>query len=332
MLSDPIHVMDAMKDAHKGDDIAIISQVAHMYYDLGMLQPEIADKLFFSRSKVSRLLKKAVDLGIVEIKVKRYLARMPSYERKMESLFGLKEAIVMNPFDEEDPDDAKAGLANFAAAYVSSQIKGRYVLGITGSDTVTRVVHKLKKVHDCELKVVQTIGATINKDMSSELVNFIAHTYGGKAYFLHTPLYVEDMYVKEALLRDPAIVEASRLMKRCNLLLMGIGKFDVKGDMPSWWGYMTPRHREEMNRLGVVGSLCAQFFDINGNLVDCDWNKKCITIPWEDMKLAKLRVAIESGGSKVFSILGALRGRLVDVLITDAVTAARVMEEQQKMQ
>lgn len=324
-------VYDLM-DSGNTNDIAILSQVAHMYYDLKMSQPEIAEKLYFSRSKVSRMLNKALELGIVDIKIKRFLARMPSFERKIESLFGLKQAMVMTNFDESDDEDAQDGLFNYAAMYVSSQLKGSYVLGITGSETVTRVVHKLTKIHACDLEVVQTIGATISKYMSGELVNFIAQTYGGTAHFLNTPLYVDDIYVKEMLLRDPAVMKALHLMKHCNLILMGIGKFNVDGDMPNWYGYMTSEHREEMESLGAVGSICAQFFDINGNLLSCDWNQKCITIPWEDIKRADLRVAIAAGKSKVSSILGALRGKLVDVLITDTTTAAQVIEQEKILQ
>lgn len=49
----------AKRSAAEHREYAVISQVAHMYYDLNMLQPEIAEKLFFSRSKVSRMLKQA---------------------------------------------------------------------------------------------------------------------------------------------------------------------------------------------------------------------------------------------------------------------------------
>ena len=313
----------------KAENIAMLSQVAHMYYDLGMLQPEIAERLFFSRSKVSRMLKRAEELGIVEIKVNRYLSRISRYERQLESLFGLKQAIVMTNFEGTNDDTVRDDLAECAAAYISENIRGDCVFGITCSGTVRRVVHKLKKIHPCNLKVVQTIGSMLDEAVSNELLTFINQTYDGEACFLNTPLYVNDLYVKESLLSDPGMMRTMQLMKHCNLLLSSIGKFDVSGDMPAWGGYMTAKHREEMGYLGAVGSLCAQFFDINGNLLDCDWNRKCITIPWDDIRAADQRVVVASGKAKVYSILGALRGKLVDVLITDAVTASRVIEEQE---
>ena len=313
------------------DKLAIYSQVAHMYYELGMMQPEIAAKLYFSRSKVSRILQKAQDLGIVDIKVKHYLSRVRSYESELTARFGIRNPIVLTSFEGDRSSNAMEGLTNYAALYISDRLKGDCVFGITGSHNVTGTVHMLRKQHDCNLKVVQTIGASINQDMSADLVNFLANTFEGKAYFLNTPVYVDDLAVKEELMRDASVAEAMQLMKKCDLMLMSIGTFDVNGDMPNWWGYMTEQHRLELERHGAAGSMCAQFFDFDGNWIDCDWNRKCVSIPWEDLKRAGERIVIAHGPSKVNGILGALRGGLIDVLITDTITAAAVLEMQDKL-
>lgn len=320
------------KDAYAGEDkLAIYSQVAHMYYEMGMLQPEIAEKLYFSRSKVSRILQKAQDLGIVDIKVKHYLSRVTSYENQLKAQFHIRRPVVLTSFSDEPDSTADEGLNNYAAVYISDRLKGNCVFGITGSHYVTRAVHLLKKRHECNLKVVQTIGASINQDMSADLVDFLARTFNGKAYFLNTPVYVDDLAVKAELMRDPAVLSTMQLMKRCDLILMSIGAFDVNGDMPNWWGYMTEQHRFELESKGAMGSLCAQFFDRDGNWIDCDWNRKCVSIPWKDLMAAGERIVIAHGPSKVNGILGALRGGLVDVLITDTITAAAVLELQDRM-
>lgn len=313
------------------DRLAIYSQVAHMYYELGITQPEIAKKLYFSRSKVSRILQKARDIGVVDIKVKHYLSRVRSYESELTAHFGVRNPIVLTSFEADRTSNAMEGMTNYAAVYISDKLKGDCVFGITGSHNVTGTVHMLKKQHECNLKVVQTIGASINQDMSAELVEFLANTFGGKAYFLNTPVYVDDLVVKDKLMQDPTVAEAMRLMKKCDLILMSIGTFDVNGNMPNWWGYMTEKHRKELDRLGAVGSICAQFFDIDGNWIDCDWNRKCISIPWRNLKAAKERIVIAHGPSKIRGILGALRGGLIDVLVTDTITAAAVLELQDKM-
>lgn len=47
----------------------LLTKVAQMYYDENKTQQEIADKYGISRPSVSRLLQKAREKGIVEIKV-----------------------------------------------------------------------------------------------------------------------------------------------------------------------------------------------------------------------------------------------------------------------
>ena len=51
-------------------EYAFLSQVADMYYNQNMMQADIARRLRFSRSKVSRLLTRARETGIVDIEVK----------------------------------------------------------------------------------------------------------------------------------------------------------------------------------------------------------------------------------------------------------------------
>ena len=55
-------------------DLDLMLEVARMYYERDMTQQKIADKIYVSRSRVSRMIKKARALGLVEIIIK------PSFE------------------------------------------------------------------------------------------------------------------------------------------------------------------------------------------------------------------------------------------------------------
>ena len=50
----------------------ILATVANLYYNSEMTQNEIADRLYTSRSKISRMLKEARELGIVEISIRNH--------------------------------------------------------------------------------------------------------------------------------------------------------------------------------------------------------------------------------------------------------------------
>lgn len=314
-------------------EIAEISQVAHMYYNRDMLQPEIAEKMFFSRSKVSRMLKKARELGIVEIKVRRVLNRAANVEKKLQELFDVREAIVVTTVD-GDAEEIIGTVTDFAAMYVSDLLKGNCIMGVSRGSTIIRVVNKLAKVHECNLHAVQLMGSSAEEDNSiesRELVNEVSGLFAGVSHYLNTPLYVDDVYAKEVLLQDKTVQETFNLMRRCNLVLTGLGGFEPAASSPNWYGYVTQRHLAELEEKRAVGSICAQFFNIDGQPVPCEWNEKRIGMPFEYIKKTGRTISVAAGQNKVKPIVGALRGQLLDVLITDVNTAISAIEQQEHL-
>lgn len=316
----------------KEKEYVIISQVAYMYYVQNMLQPEIAKKLFFSRSKVSRLLKQSRELNLVEIKVKRILNRVEPIEKKLCETFNLQEAVVVSSFD--DDSDVLNTLTDFAALYVSKLLKGDCILGITNGHTINRLVEKLQKLHECNIKVLQLMGSASNTHISLEsmdLVNRVAATFSGTGHFLNTPLYIDDLYAKNILLRDRAVQEVFDLMQQCNIILTGIGGMrDASEYNTDGYGYKKQKHIDELIAKNAVGSICAQYFDVDGQYINCEWNAKCIAMPFDSLLKNNMTIGIAAGKSKTLPILGALRGRVIDVLITDANTASDVLTRNEK--
>ena len=47
------------------DELRLLAKVARMYHEKGIRQPQIAAELNLSQARVSRMLKQAVDVGIV---------------------------------------------------------------------------------------------------------------------------------------------------------------------------------------------------------------------------------------------------------------------------
>ena len=334
------HYLNGYRDA-KGSqvkELAQISQVAHMYYNLNMLQSEIADKLFFSRSKVSRMLDKARELGVVEIKIRRIFDRAASVEENLKASFGLKEAIVITTYD-ENQDELFDTITDFAAAYVSNCIKGDCTVGITRGKTIIGLVNKLVKLNECNVRVAQLMGAAGDPNTSAEsreLVNKVSQIYSGTSYYLNVPLYVDDLYAKEILLKDPVLQKTFQVMQQCDIVLTGLGGFNAETvnsleAANNWFEYLAEKHILELRNKGAVGSICAQFFDIDGKHIACEWNKKCIGMPFEHIKDSSLTIGIVSGPEKTMPLLGALRGRLLDVVVTDINTVLNVLEIQKAM-
>lgn len=334
-MAESTNFIDSGASNAKHKEYALLSQVAHMYYDLNMQQPEIAEKLYFSRSKVSRMLTQARKLGIVEINVRHIVDRTAPLEKKLCSTFGLTDAVVITSFETESRQDVFQSLTDFAALHISSLIKGKCKVGISNGKTINAVVKKLHRQNPCTLEVVQLIGSTGNTYVSEEsrhLVDDVLKTFSGEGYFLNAPMYIDDVYAKEILLRDPAVSDVFDHMRGCGMLLTGVGALqDLGKGVHHLYGYQTQRHVEELRAGGAVGSVCAQYFDIDGKPVESEWNSKCVAMPLEDVRTNSMTIGIATGEAKIMPILGALRGSILNVLITDASTASGVLEAQEEL-
>lgn len=322
---------DARRNVQKHNEIALISQVAHMYYDLGMLQPEIAQRMFFSRSKVSRMLTQARELGIVEINVKHIVDRAPAMEKLFHEHFGVKEALIITCFEPENEHDTFTTLTDFAALHIAGVLRGPMTVGISNGKTVNAVVGKLNRRNPCTLDVVQLMGSASSTFMAEEarnMVDEVVSLFGGKGHFLNTPLYIDDKYARDVLVQDPVVSGVFDKMRECDVVITGIGEFvESQGHIPPWYGYLTERHIAELRQKGAVGSVCAQYFDRDGHIIDCEWNEKCIAMPLKDVRSAPLSIGIASGKSKVPAILGALRGGFINAIVTDTATASMILEQ-----
>jgi deoxyribonucleoside regulator len=74
-----------------------------------------------------------------------------------------------------------------------------------------------------------------------------------------------------------------------------------------------------------VGAICGRFFDANGR--EC-WNElddRTIGLNLDELRKIKHKIGIGVGEEKVDGIFGALKGRLLDVLVTDEDTATRLL-------
>ena len=79
-----------------------------------------------------------------------------------------------------------------------------------------------------------------------------------------------------------------------------------------------------MDAQGAVGELISWVLDVNGNLIDCAVNKRVASSPLK-ANSDKAVYAIAAGEEKVFAILGALRSKLINGLITNEYTAERLL-------
>ena len=88
--------------------------------------------------------------------------------------------------------------------------------------------------------------------------------------------------------------------------------------------------QKELNILkskGAVGDVCLRFFDTDGQVVHSEIDDRVMGISLEELKKIDRVVGVTGGPKKFGAIRAALKGKIINVLVTDHLSAKRVLEE-----
>jgi DNA-binding transcriptional regulator LsrR (DeoR family) len=158
-----------------------------------------------------------------------------------------------------------------------------------------------------------------------ELARLLASVYGGEYRYLHAPLIVEDAHAREVLLQEPRIRETLSLARRADVALVGIGAPSPEVYSLLRAGYLDREALAQLRAQGVVGDICARHYDAHGRVLDIELNRRIVGIELEALHDIEQVIGVAGGEAKAEAILGVLRSGHVNVLITDDVTARKVL-------
>ena len=120
-----------------------MTKVAQMYHERGSARPTSPRRLHLSQARVSRLLKRAAETGIVRTIVVVAQGVHTDLEEALEQRFGLLEAVVVDV--EGDEQDIIAGLGSAGASYLETTLTGGERIGISSwSQTLLAVVDRMR--------------------------------------------------------------------------------------------------------------------------------------------------------------------------------------------
>jgi DNA-binding transcriptional regulator LsrR (DeoR family) len=160
---------------------------------------------------------------------------------------------------------------------------------------------------------------------ATHLTQRLADLVSGSATLLPAPGAVGSVEAKRVMLNERYVLEAVALFKSITVALVGIGAVEPSKLLAASGNVFSSHELESLAAHGAVGDICLRFFDARGVPVITPLNDRVIAIELEDLKRANRVVGIAGGRRKTAAICGALRGRWINVLITDRATAERLV-------
>ncbi|WP_456415132.1 sugar-binding transcriptional regulator [Oceanithermus profundus] len=302
----------------------LVTVAAWLYYHEGLKQEDVARRLGVSRVKVTRLLARARAEGVVQFVITRPLPESFRLAEALRRRYGLEAAVVVPAAGPEEVVLDAMGAAG--ADYLAARLKPGLRLGLGWSRTVGRIapyLRRLRPVKDCT--VVELAGSFLGQANPYAISGPLAAALGCGLEALPVPVLVESPAARAALLAEGRIAAALAAGRESDLAVVGLGEVGP-ASTTVLTGMVRPEEMARIEKAGAVGDVLMRFFDAAGRPVKTPLDERVLAVGWEDFLKIPHRVAMAAGAAKLPAIRAALRGGLFQALITDASTAARLLE------
>jgi deoxyribonucleoside regulator len=306
--------------------LELIAEVARLYYEDDKSQAEIGKIFNISHSTVSRMIKEAHEEKIVEVIIRYPFKTMPSLAQALKNRFDLKEAIVMPNAGKSYPELVNA-LGQLAARTLEDQIREGMTLGISLGMAVAATVNQVKISKPIHVRVVRLQGASEDELIEgTDLAQILALQMGNDSMIVPSPWIMKSTKVSKMLLEEPSVIEAIRVAEHADIGLVGMGTMNPDISTILRNELTTVEELEALRNAGAAGEICGKHYDINGNIVDVEFNHRTVSIDIQKLSSFETVIGVAGSAKKAEAILGAINGHLINILVTDSDAAHAVLE------
>lgn len=306
----------------KLDDAA---RAGWLYYVAGNTQDEIAAKLGVSRQSAQRMVSLAVSEGLVKVRLDHPIAHCLDLAAQLKKRFGLKMAEVVPT----DPGSTSTtlGVADAAAAEMTRWLKmeAPVVVGIGTGRTLKAAIEMLSPI-DCPQHKVVSLTGNIAPDGSAAFYNVIfniAEKIKARSFPMPLPVIASSPEERELLHSQPMIRSVLELSAKADVAFIGIG--DLEDDAPLFVdGFISRAELQALRQAGAVCEIVGRAFDRNGVAIKGLTNERVASALIPSRETAMV-IAIAKGEKKLPGIAAALKGNLINGLITDERTAETLL-------
>lgn len=293
----------------------LIVRAAWYYYIRKKTQKEIADMLHVSRMRVIRLLEKAEQENVVQISIHNSFRERLETEQTLIEQYNLDDAFVVPSEETRNAISLNDSIAKAAAMYIDEHFSDNPIINVGYGDTTGRIMNYFSQISAKKPTYVSLTGG-----VSIYLLNTRFSVGNASLYLIPAPLVASTQEIVEAIKKETAVIEISRMHTTASCSIIGIGGVDDEATVIKS-GIMQKNDLDFLKMQGAVGDVLAHFFDENGNFIETDMESHLITYPPSSLKKLNNVIAAAAGEQKCTAIRAALRARHFDILVTDEETA-----------
>jgi DNA-binding transcriptional regulator LsrR (DeoR family) len=306
----------------KLDDAA---RAGWLYFIAGHTQDEIARRLKVSRATAQRLVSLCLSERLITFRLEHPIAACMDLATRLADKFELRSCDIV-PTDPASLTTV-AGIAERAASLLEATLRSeKPVIVAIGTGRAMRATVEQVPPMDCPDHQLVSLVGNISNDGSATFFDTVARLADltkARHYPMPLPVFLSSEAERDQMLRIGPVARVRAVAAKADLRLIGVGQMDKHAQVYVD-GFISREELLELVRLGAVGELTGWAFDAGGTFIEGGTNRRLTSVP-HAVPATTLTVAAALGPAKVPAIQAALKGRLINGLITDEATAKAVL-------
>ncbi|MTD31958.1 sugar-binding transcriptional regulator [Planomicrobium sp. YIM 101495] len=305
-------------------------EVARMYYEFDKTQQEIAETLSISRPTVSKLLKHAKEKNFIQITIESPVDAIGSLEQGLKEKFGLKDAKVayVSRSRMRDVDfDLRNLLGKVTAEYLADIVKDDDRIGLSWGETLFQVSQELKPKSLQGVEVVQLKGGMNLVEAGThdqEIMMQFVKNFNAKGQYIPLPVVFETEAAKQTMLNQKQTQKIIDKISGINIALYTIGTV-TKASLLHRMHYTTDEEFAYLEEHAIC-DICSRFIDEHGEICLEDLDARTFGIGLDKLAEVENSILVAGGEEKLEGIYVALQKKIPNVLITNSMTAIKLLE------
>jgi DNA-binding transcriptional regulator LsrR (DeoR family) len=291
-------------------------RAAWLYFNHGLTQKDVADRLGLSRGTVIRLLDEATRRGEVRIWIAEGDAACLNLAAQLEDALGLDEAIIVPTAIGTDQTAKAVGSA--LGKFLSEAISDGMQIGVGWGRTLTAALASFRPPSHTGVSVMSLLGGAIETDAVNP-VEFswrMAAELNAACYLFPAPLLVDSAATRQALLQACGLERLDRLAAQLDLVVLSVGELGPESTSLSRQ-MISAQDAAELRALGAVGDVMCQFLNERGQSVDHPIHERVMAVDLDIVSQARHKVLAAGGEHRAQAILAAVRRLGCNTLVTD---------------
>ncbi len=298
----------------------LLARIAWFYYHDGLTQGEIGDHLGLTRLKVSRLLEKGRQSGVIRVQINSRYEGCLELENVLLERFKLQHVRVLPALPQREIN-RRIGVG--AAQVIMSHLQPQQLLAVGFGETAMSTLQHLSGfISSQQVRLV-----TLSGGVGPYMTGIGQLDAACSVSIIPAPLRASSAEVAAIFRRERSVHDVMLTACAADIAVVGIGALNQKREatiMRS--GYISEGEQQLFGRKGAVGDILGYFMQRSGELAEAmPIHQELIGVSLEDLANIPQVIGVAGGTEKAEAILAALAGKHINALITEESTVRTML-------